>query len=47
MNAVMYNTAVMDFDDYQCDFSFSFAWQDDSSFVLHTDTGNCLTDSVH
>lgn len=25
--------------DFQCDFSFDFAWQDKSSFVLHA--GNC------
>lgn len=25
---------IKSFDDFQCDFSFDFAWQDRSSFVL-------------
>ena len=36
------NAIVNKFYDYQCDFSFSFDWQDEGSFVLHTKTGNCL-----
>lgn len=27
---------------YQYDFSFSFDWQDESLFVLHTNTDSCL-----
>ena len=41
MNSVI-NKKVNAFYDYQCDFSFSFDQQDQGSFVLHTNTGNCL-----
>ena len=41
MNSVI-NKTVNAFYDYQYDFSFSFDWQDQGSFVLHTNTGNFL-----
>ena len=36
MYAIMNRSIISmtSFDDFQCDFSFDFAWQDRSSFVL-------------
>lgn len=41
MNSII-NKTIKSFNDYQCDFSFDFDWQDQGSFVLHANTGNCL-----